>query len=200
MKMKLIALLGCLLLSTSVYATTNSNNNIISKSVEGSTMIVYGGVAVSNSISDEKSKAWGVEQEIVTDSGYHWQFGYMNEGHKISGDKRDGIYSMIKLPYHLESGLITSFSVGPYLTATTVSDQTFSSVTTTGPGGTTTVTTESNVGKYHDSYGLVVLAAADITYDFNREIGVGFDWRHVMFTKGSKDADVFLIGVRYTFN
>lgn len=143
----------------------------------GSTISVFSGRAVSNSISDEKSRAWGIEQETPTRFGI-WQFGYLNEGHQ-HGDKRDGIYALIKAPYMLTKKVETSAAAGPYYTATTI--------------------TEKDGIHYRDAYHTSLLATAGIKYLLDSHWDAQFRWSHVMFTRQNKhDADVFLFAVGYT--
>lgn len=140
------------------------------------TISVLGGTAVSNSVKDEKSRAWGVEQETPTRFGL-WQFGYLNEGHQ-HGDKRDGIYALMKAPYALTSRVETSVAAGPYYTATTI--------------------TEVDGIHYRDAYHTSLLATAGIKYSLDSHWDAQFRWSHVMFTRQNKhDADVFVFAVGY---
>ena len=180
---------------------------MVSASAFASTISIFGGKSISNSLSDEKSNAWGVEQEVIFSKGRVWQFGYLNEGHKPStGDKRDGLYAMYKLPYNLTERLVTSFSAGPYFTATTIGDQSTSVSTLNCDcsfNGSTT-TTINNQGAYHDSYHLSLLTSVATRYYVTPLVDVELRWNHVMFTKGSlsrpnTDADVFLAAIGYDF-
>jgi hypothetical protein len=179
---------------------------VISVGASAATVSVLGGKSVSNSISDEKSNAWNIEQEVTFDKGRVWQFGYLNEGHKFSGDKRDGIYAMYKLPYYLTDRLVTSISAGPYFTATTVSTQTTSTQTVSNTGcdgpcspAYTTTTTINNVGAYYDHYRLDLMASAAARYYVTPLTDVEVRWNHIMFTGSHKDTDVFLVGIGYDF-
>jgi len=159
---------------------------MVSVSANATTLSILGGQAVSNSLSDEKSNAWGVEQEMNFKHNT-WQFGYMNEGHKSNGQKRDGIYAMYKLASPLTSKLTTSISAGPYFTATTVNDQVYALDTTDEHS------LIINPGAYHDSYGLALLASAEAKYQVSALYDVGARWEHVMLTQHSLDADVFFV-------
>ena len=166
MKYKTLVSVVAIFLSVNVYADP--------------TISVSGGRAVSNSISDEHSTAWEVEQETPTKYGT-WLFGYLNEGHQSNsygGDKRDGIYAQYEVPYRLTHTIHTSFAVGPYFTATTITD----------PDGI----------HYRDSYSTALLGTVGIKYSLNEKWSALFKWNHVIFAPRNKDADVFLIGVGYT--
>lgn len=148
-----------------------------------STITVFGGKSVSNSISDQKSNAWGLEQETPTRLGGAALFGYLNEGHKLNqygGDKRDGVYLQAKFPYQLTHSVQTFFAAGPYYTATTITD----------PDGV----------HYRDSYCLSFLATAGVKVNLTEKWSTQARWAHVIFAPNNKDADVFLIGVGYTPN
>lgn len=142
-----------------------------------STISVLGGTAVSNSVQDEKSHAWGVEQETPTAHYGTWLLGYLNEGHQL-GDKRDGIYAQFKAPYQFASRVETSVSAGPYYTATTV--------------------TERDGIHYRDVYCLSLLASANVKYSLDEHWSTQFRWSHVMFTRENRhDADVFAVLLSY---
>ncbi len=136
------------------------------------TMTVYGGRAVSNSITDVHSNAWGVEQETGA-----WNFGYLNEGHQ-RGDKRDGIYAMRKFSYQFAKRITTSFAIGPYFTATTE--------------------TASDGINYQDHYSWAALADASMRYRIDNNWSLTGRWAHVLYAARNKDADVFLIGFGYS--
>lgn len=140
-----------------------------------SAISLFLGRAVSNSITDGKSRAWGVEQETPTRLGT-WLFGYLNEGHQ-NGDKRDGIYALIKAPYALTRRVETSIAVGPYYTATTITD----------PDGI----------RYRDEYCASLLASANVKYSLTDHWSTLFRWSHVMFAPHNKDADVFTVAIGY---
>lgn len=139
------------------------------------TVWLSAGVGVSNSVTDERSRAWSVEQETPTHLGT-WLFGYLNEGHK-KGDKRDGIYALLKAPYVLTNKVETSIAVGPYYTATTITD----------PDGI----------HYRDAYCMSLIASAGVKYSLNDRWATQFKWSHVMFAPNNKDADVFIVAVGY---
>lgn len=139
-------------------------------------LMIYGGKAVSNSITDQKAAAWGIEQVTNTKLG-KWQFGYVNEGH-IGWDKRDGIYALPRWSSHLTNNLITSFGIGPYLSATTV----------TQPDGI----------HYIDHYRWDVLGTATVDYSLTTNYYISARWGHTMYTS-SKDTDLFLLGIGYNF-
>jgi len=141
------------------------------------TLMVYGGKAISNSITDQKAAAWGIEQVTKTKYGT-WNLGYINEGH-IKWDKRDGIYALPRWSADLTDHLKTSFGIGPYLSATTI----------TQPDGI----------HYIDHYRWDILGTATVDYTFSKQYVVSARWGHTMYT-GSKDTDLFLFGVGYRFN
>lgn len=143
---------------------------------EEATFYVFNGQSVSNSITDAHSLAWGLEQETPTRIGV-WDFGYVNEGHK-GQDKRDGIYAMYQFPYKFTPSLTTSFAIGPYFTATTITD----------PDGV----------HYQDHYSWAGLAAASAEYSLTKHWRLQGRWAHVIYDQKNKDADLFLIGVGYT--
>ena len=141
-----------------------------------STISVCGGTTVSNSIKDEKSHAWCIEQETPTSRGT-WLFGYLNEGH-LHGDKRDGIYALYKFPHNLTPRVETSVAAGPYYTATTV--------------------TEADGVEYRDVYCLSLLATAGVKVALDDNWSTQFRWSHAMFTRNNRhDTDVFAIHVGY---
>jgi len=140
------------------------------------TLTVFGGRAVSNSVSDLKSNAWGVEQETPTKLGM-WDFGYVNEGHQ-NGDKRDGICAMKAFDYQFAPKVQTSFAVGPYFTATTI--------------------TAADGNHYQDHYRWAALASARVKYNVTEHWSVTGNRSHVLYRAGNKDADLFLIGVGYS--
>lgn len=160
-------LVVALLFSINVYADPSD---------PGSTISVFVGQAVSNSVSDEKSRAWGIEQETRTRDTGTWLFGYLNEGHQL-GDKRDGIYAQLKIPHALTHRMETSIAVGPYYTATTI--------------------TEPDGVHYRDSYCTSLLASASIKYALGEHWSTQFRWSHVMFAPENKDADVFVWAIGY---
>lgn len=137
---------------------------------------VFDGRAVSNSITDVKSNAWGVEQETPTQYGL-WDFGYLNEGHQ-QGDKRDGIYALMEFDYPFSHNVTTSFGIGPYFTSTTQ--------------------TEPNGVDYRDHYSWAGLAAASVKYRATSHWSLKARWAHVVYAAHNKDADVFLVGVGYS--
>ena len=139
-------------------------------------LYTFGGEAVSNSLTDVHSRAWGVEQETPTQYGL-WDFGYMNEGHQ-NGDKRDGIYALREFDYQFTQRVTTSFAAGPYFTATTQ----------TNPNGY----------NYQDHYSWAGLAAASAKYQINTNWSVAARWAHVLYAVHNKDADIFLIGIGYS--
>jgi hypothetical protein len=152
-------------------------------SADTATLWVFGGRAVSNSITDVKSNAWGVYQETPTKFG-RWDFGYLNEGHQ-GLDKRDGIYAMIDAQFALNSLLRTSFAIGPYFTATTV--------------------TATDGVSYKDTYRTDLLAKASIKYSVTNHWNVEASWWHALYSANDLrvhargDADVFTAGVGYKF-
>lgn len=179
--MKCITLVGIVALLFSIVAYADS------------TLTVLGGKAVSNSIVDEKSPAWSIEQETPIKYGT-WLFGYLNEGHKQSGgcvtnpetnttsgcyggDKRDGIYAQYKMLYQLTHAVETFVSVGPYFTATTI--------------------TQDDGIHYRDSYSMAGLATAGVKVALNTNWSATARWNHVIFARDYKDADVFMFGVGY---
>ena len=135
-------------------------------------LYVFGGEAVSNSISDLKSRSWGVEQQ--TDK---WSLGYVNEGHQ-NGDKRDGIYAQLRFPYQFSKDVVTAFSLGPYFTATTI--------------------TEPDGIHYQDHYSWAAIASASVTYAVTERVSTQLRWSHVLYADQNKDADIFLIGTGFT--
>jgi hypothetical protein len=143
---------------------------------EDATIFISVGTSVSNSVKDTKSNAWGVEQETPTSWGI-WKFGYLNEGHK-HGDKRDGIYGLYKIPYRFTEKIETSFSIGPYFTATTV----------TAPDGI----------HYRDAYCWSALPRAEVKYNITENYKIAASWSHVLYARNNQDADVFLISIGYT--
>jgi hypothetical protein len=163
--MKKIILLGCLLAPTLAFAG-------------GASLYVCGGRAVSNSVSDTKSNAWCVAQETPTSFGT-WDFGYLNEGHQL-GDKRDGIYALPKFAYQLTKNVETSVAIGPYFTATTI--------------------TEPDGVHYQDKYRWAALGFAKVKYSMNDSWSMFGEWGHVMYRRDNKDADLFLFGLMKKFN
>jgi len=157
-QLKKVILVMCLLFSISAHA-------------DNGTFYVMGGDDVSNSVTDVKSKAWGVEEQTTS-----YNFGYLNEGHQL-GDKRDGIYAMRRFSEQITQNVQTSFGIGPYFTATTV--------------------TQTDGIHYVDHYRWVALANATVTYTHN-EYSVMARWNHVLYA-ASKDSDVFMVGVGMTF-
>jgi hypothetical protein len=145
-------------------------------SAEPATIYVLGGHTVSNSVSDEHSKAWGIEQSTPTKYGL-WDFGYLNEGH-MDGDKRDGIYAMREFVYQFSPRIKTSFAIGPYFTATTL--------------------TQDDEVHYIDHYSWAVLAGASVKYRVDGHWSLMGRWNHVLYADQNKDSDIFLIGAGYT--
>ena len=143
---------------------------------EQPTITIFAGRAVSNSITDVHSNAWGIEQETPTRYGM-LNFGYMNEGHQ-RGDKRDGIYAMREFNYQFAKHVETSFAIGPYFTATTQ--------------------TAANGIDYQDHYSWAALAGASAKYHVDGHWSLMARWNHVLYAAHNKDADVFLIGVGYS--
>jgi hypothetical protein len=137
-----------------------------------SPLMFSGGVGVSNSLQDEHSHAWGVWQDVDHGS-WTARFGYLNEGHR-KGDKRDGIFAQGVWLHRLTPALASEFSIGPYYTATTVSTGAFT---------------------YKDEYRFALLGGFALRLDLTPHWLTSVGWQHVMFTKDSKDADVFLIGL-----
>jgi len=172
---------------------------------ENATLYVGIGRAVSNSVSDQKSNAWMINLKQPTSYGT-FDFGYLNEGHQSSscvaavvqegpgiptscfGDKRDGIFALYEFENQLSKNVGVSFGLGPYFTATTV--------------------TEANGVDYHDAYRTDLLAKASFTYSVSKVIDAQASWMHVLYSandflingKPSRgDADVFLLAVGYKF-
>lgn len=151
--------------------------------VDDATLWVMGGTAVSNSVTDVKSRAWGVYQETPTNYG-RWDLGYLNEGHQ-GLDKRDGIFAMYDAQFKLNSKVRTSFAFGPYFTATTV--------------------TEPDGVNYHDAYRTDLLAKASIKYSLAAHWALEAGWWHVLYSANDLknhargDADVFTGAVGYVF-
>lgn len=140
---------------------------------------VLAGRAVSNSITDQKSTAWNVEQETPTRYGT-WLFGYLNEGHQLNqfgGNKRDGIYAQYQMSYELSPHIKTSFDLGPYFTANTI--------------------TEPDGIHYHDAYGTALLATAEVEVKLAEKVDFVTKWDHALYTPQHKDADIFLFGFEY---
>ena len=162
--MILIVLLLCLIFYSQVHAA------------EQPTLYVFSGQAVSNSVTDEHSPAWNIEQETPTVHGV-WNFGYLNEGHQLH-DKRDGIYALYKFPYQFAPRVETAFAIGPYFTATTVTDR--------------------DGINYQDHYSWAALAAASVKYKLDKHWSLQGKWDHVLYATRNKDADIFLVGIGYT--
>lgn len=163
--MKRSIVLGCLLFPSLAFAANGAEIN------------VYGGKAISNSIADTSSRAWGIEQETPTSFGT-WVFGYLNEGHQ-NGDKRDGIYALPKFSYQLNEKLETSIAIGPYFTATTI--------------------TEPDGVHYQDKYRFAGLGFAKVKYSLSESWAAFGAWGHVMYRRDNKDADVFVLGLGRKF-
>ena len=143
---------------------------------QADSLVIYGGRSVSNSITDQKANAWSIEQITSTKLG-KWDFGYLNEGH-MGWDKRDGIYALPRFTALLTPNLSTTFGIGPYFTATTVTD----------PNGI----------NYYDHYRWSILGTATMDYQVTKNYFVSIRWGHVMYTQ-NKDSDLFLFGLGYKF-
>jgi len=143
---------------------------------QADSLVIYGGRSVSNSITDTKATSWAVEQVTDTKLG-KWEFGYLNEGH-LGWDKRDGIYALPRFTALLTPNLSTTFGIGPYFSATTV----------TQPDGV----------HYYDHYRWDVLGTATIDYSLTTNYYISARWGHTMFTH-NKDSDLFLFGLGYNF-
>lgn len=142
---------------------------------ETATLYAFRGVSVSNSVTDQKSGAWSLEQKTPTRYGT-WLFGYLNEGSKES-DKRDGIYALRNFNYQFSPSFETSFATGPYFTATTI--------------------TEQNKLNYQDHYSWAGLAEASANYALNKQLSLQVRWGHVIYAEQNKDADLFLFGIGF---
>lgn len=164
---------------------------------EGATLWGFNGTAILNSVSDSKSNAWGIYQETPTKYGI-WDLGYLNEGDQQTcvaqtlkvcfGDKRDGMFALYEIPWKLSKNLQTSFALGPYFSATTV--------------------TEPNGIDYHDAYRTDLLTKASVTYVFNDRWKTSLDWWRVMYSTNDfvqdgmparGDSDVFSISIGRSF-
>lgn len=163
--MKKVIILVCLLVPTLAFA-------------RGAELYICAGKAVSNSVTDLKSNAWCLGQ--ITPTGFGtWDFGYINEGHQ-NGDKRDGIYALPKFSYQLTQDVETSVEIGPYFTATTITD----------PDGI----------HYQDKYRWAAIGFAKVKYDMTKDWSVFGQWGHVMYRHNNTDSDLFLFGANREFN
>lgn len=150
---------------------------IVYKKAKADELTIFTGTSISNSVTDEHSTAWGVEQLTKTKYGLY-EFGYLNEGHQ-GHDKRDGIYALYKFPNQLTERLETSFSIGPYFTSTTI--------------------TEPNEIDYQDHYSWALLGNASVKYKIDSHWSLQARWGHVIYAVRNKDADLFLLGAGYKF-
>lgn len=182
--MKNIAIIAFLILTS---FSANAEN--------GAELWAFGGKAVSNSIKDTKSSAWGVYQETQTNWG-RWDLGYLNEGHQggvcnlksCYNDKRDGIFALYEMQYKLNDSFRSSFAIGPYFSSTTITDP--------------------NRVNYRDAYRTDLLGKTSLKYSINSKIDTELSWWHVIYStndllingRASRgDADIFSIGVAYKF-
>lgn len=162
--MKKIIIAVCLIVSSTAFAGEAE-------------IYVCGGRAISNSVADLKSNSWCLGQITPTKFGT-WNFGYLNEGHQ-NGDKRDGVFALPQFSYNLTKNLETSIAIGPYFTATTI--------------------TEPDGIHYQDKYRWAGLGFAKIRYQLTEHVSIAGEWGHVMYRRDNKDADVFEAVAGYKF-
>lgn len=129
-----------------------------------------------------KSKSWGVAQDL-TWKDWHYRLGYLNEGHKDDAftlGKRDGIYAQWVGTHWLTPKLATELSLGPYISATTVSNH--------GERG------------YTDEYKLNALAGAGLKYRLTSTVSLMGSWQRALWTKIQgryADTDIFSLWIGY---
>jgi len=130
-----------------------------------------------------KSKSWGVAQDL-TWHDWHYRLGYLNEGHKedeFTLGKRDGIYAQWLGTHWLTPKLATELSVGPYISATTVSNP--------GQKG------------YADEYRLNALIGVGVKYRLSPTVKVMGMWQRALWTKIEgryADTDIFSLWIGYS--
>ena len=175
-----------LLLSLPCYATSLS---------------IFGGQDVSNSLNDSKSTAWQLEGDFLSHRPVSVAIGYINEGHH-PGRKRDGIYTGLLFHKNVTRNFELGFLVGPYVSSTTKTvneNQTVSTNTYSSDGGrqSTTVTTTIH-RSYKDVYHTNLLIAFRAIYRLSYGLSGAIEWERVT-TFRSTDADLFMVGIQEGF-